>query len=84
VDTLKENLRIMCAALSTSIIVCETKVEVSHAHDILCYCGFLASIRHNVLTLNARFNVDAINRPNTILVTTVLSNNQSNIRHKMQ
>jgi hypothetical protein len=84
VDALKENPRVMCAALPTSIHVCEAKVEVSNAHDILCYCGLSASIRHNVLALNARCNVGAINCPNAILVTTVLWNNQSDLQQKMQ
>jgi hypothetical protein len=81
-DALKKNPQVMCAALPTSINICETKVEVSHAHDILCYCRLPTSIWHNVLTFNARFNVGAINCPNTFLVTTVLPNNQSNIRHR--
>jgi hypothetical protein len=84
VDAFKENPRVMCAALPTSIHVCEAKVEVSHAHDILCYCGLSASIRHNVLALNARCNVGAINCPNAILVTTVLWNNKSDLQQKMQ
>jgi hypothetical protein len=68
----------MCAALPTSVDVCEAKVEVSHTHDILCYCGLSASIRHDVLTFNGRFNVCAINCPNAILVTTVLSKKKKN------
>jgi hypothetical protein len=72
VDAVNENPRVMCTALPTSINICEAKVEVSHAYNILCYCQLPASIRYNVLTLNARFNVGAINYPNAILVTTVL------------
>jgi hypothetical protein len=72
VDALKENPCVMCAAFPTSIDVCEAQVEISHTHDILCYCGLSASIRHDVLTFNARLNVSAINCPNAILVTTVL------------
>jgi hypothetical protein len=74
----------MCVVLPTSIKVCETKVEVSHAHDILCYYRLLAFILHNVFFLNILFNVGAVNCLNAILVIIVLSNNQSDIQHKRQ
>ena len=84
VDALKENLQVMCVILLTSINVCEAKVEFNHKHDILCYCWLPDSIGHNVLTLNASFNVGAVNCPNAFLVTTVLLNNWLDIWHKRQ